>query len=171
MIKQLLIFFALFPFISSAQDTSAAHWFDFWTGQWELTWDNQGVTEKGENHIYRTMNDKVIQENFKATAGSLVGYTGMSVSVYNPRTDQWKQTWVDSQGGYLDFVGGKEGERFFFKRTAAGPNGNSFLQRMVFYDITQDAFMWDWERSTDAGKTWTLQWRIQYQRAKSESNH
>ena len=33
-------------------------------------------------------------------------FQGMSVSVYNPRLGQWRQTWVDNEGNYWDFRGG-----------------------------------------------------------------
>jgi len=44
------------------------------------------------------------------------------------------------------------------------PNGIIIQQRMIFYEIKKDSFTWDWENSTDYGKTWSLQWRINYKR-------
>ncbi len=40
------------------------------------------------------------------------------------------------------------------------------LQRMVWYDIMQDSLQWNWERSEDKGKTWTVLWKIKYTRKK-----
>ena len=37
-------------------------------------------------------------------------FKGMSVSVHNAITDLWQQTWVDNNGGYLDFTGGFQNE-------------------------------------------------------------
>jgi hypothetical protein len=37
---------------------------------------------------------------------------------------------------------------------------------MIFRDIRNDSLTWDWERSTDDGKTWSRQWRILYTRRK-----
>jgi len=31
---------------------------------------------------------------------------GRSISIFDATDKKWKQTWVDSQGSYLDFVGG-----------------------------------------------------------------
>ena len=165
-----LVFSLLFMSSAMAQNDTAnnsASWFDFWVGEWNLTWTTNGAEAHGKNVIERTLNDKVIQENFEALDGGFKGYIGKSWSVYNPSTKTWKQTWVDNQGGYLDFIGGKDGDRFFFRREAISPStGKPITQRMVFYDITADSFMWDWESSVDNGKTWKLQWRIDYQRAK-----
>ena len=148
-------------------DLPAQEYFDFWVGEWELTWeDPDGFVASGANVITKEYDDFVIYERFNASTGALQGFEGMSVSVYNPNLDVWKQTWVDNQGSYLDLTGRFEGDRRMFFRSANGPDGQKVLQRMVFYDITQNQFMWDWESSTDEGKTWNLNWRITYSRKK-----
>jgi hypothetical protein len=141
-------------------------YFDFWLGTWELTWkDADGTEAKGTNHIERVLDGKVIKENFEAVSGAYEGFVGKSYSVYNPNTREWKQTWVDNQGGYLDFTGKFEEDKRIFIREGVNQNGEAILQRMVFYDITKDSLTWVWEISEDDGKTWQLRWRIHYQRA------
>ncbi len=49
--------------------------FDFWLGDWNCTWGEDG---KGTNRVLRIMDGKVIQENFSAP-----DLQGMSVSVYD----------------------------------------------------------------------------------------
>jgi hypothetical protein len=44
-----------------AMTTNPENQFDFWLGEWDVTWGEDG---KGENHILRIMDDKIIQENF-----------------------------------------------------------------------------------------------------------
>lgn len=146
---------------------SAASDLDFWIGEWDLKWaDSDTSFGYGTNSIQRTLADQVIQENFQILAGENAGFLGKSWSVFDARTKAWKQTWVDSQGSYLDFTGGPAPEGFVFQRAALFPNGKTGLQKMVFYDITHDAFTWDWMRSTDGGETWILAWRIWYTRKK-----
>ena len=141
--------------------------FDFWIGEWDLTWDDgDGAIGKGTNRIERIMGGQVIQENFEGVEGNLAGYKGMSVSVFNRRTNNWNQTWVDNQGGYLDFSHAIEGDKYMFVREFTTAQGQKGKQRMVFYDITKDSFEWDWEASLDGGKTWNLQWQIHYKRKK-----
>ena len=141
--------------------------FDFWLGTWDLTWeDADGTTAHGSNHIERILDGKVIRESFQAHSGSYEGFTGRSYSVYRARTGTWRQTWVDNQGGYLDFVGELEGETRIFKREGRTPEGKPMLQRMRFYDITENSLTWDWEISKDDGETWQLRWRIFYERSK-----
>lgn len=81
--------------------------------------------------------------HFEAHEGGLKGYIGKSWTVWNLTSKEWKQTWVDNQGSYLDFEG-------------AIVDGNP-----VFPEISEKAFCWDWENSTDDGKTWNLAWQIE----------
>jgi hypothetical protein len=43
-------------------------------------------------------------------------------------------------------------------------DGKTFLQRMVFYNISDHALDWNWERSDDGGATWNPLWVIHYTR-------
>lgn len=142
-------------------------YFNFWLGEWELTWeDDDGTTAHGTNHIERVLDGKVIKENFEANSGSYKGFKGKSYSVYNSRTRKWQQTWVDNNAGYLDFHGEFKGNKRIFKRKGLNPQGEEILQRMEFYDITENSLTWDWEISENNGQTWQLRWRIYYERAK-----
>jgi len=75
------------------------------------------------------------------------------------------RAWADNQGGYFDFRGAFEGDKRIFMTQPREINGNTAVQRMVFYDIKKDSFSWDWESSSDEGETWNLNWRISYTRA------
>lgn len=163
-----LIFSATLTSAQSIDTLSPGQYFDFWIGKWDLTYQQKdGTIAKAQNNIYRILSGTTIQENFKVIAGANKGYTGKSWSVYNPRSKEWKQTWVDSEGAYLTFDGKIDGNKRIFFRTATNPEGKTIYQRMVFYEITENSFTWDWEQSNDAGKNWTLLWRINYKR-KSE---
>ena len=136
---------------------------DFWVGKWKLTWkDKDGSTATGKNKINKILKDKVVKEEFKALTGSMEGFKGRSLSVYNPRTGIWNQTWVDSQSAYMTFVGEFVGEKRIFKREFTSADGKKIMQRMVFYNIKTTEFDWDWQMSTDNGKTWKTQWSIHY---------
>ena len=149
---------------ASAQEEISS-WYDFWVGKWQVSWDEpEGKKGVGINHVVKILDDKVIQENFSTLEGAGKGYLGTSLSVYNPRTQQWHQGYADNQGTYFNFTGEKDGNRFIFKTPPISRDGKEIIQRMVFYDITQNALMWDWESTSDGGKTWTLNWRISYKR-------
>ncbi len=136
------------------------HEFDFWLGDWDLTWGEDG---RGTNHIRSTLNGHVIQENFESFADEKL--IGTSVSVYNPIDHKWRQTWVDNQGSYLDFVGEWQGDKMILQRHAIVQE-QPVIQRMVWHAIEPDRLEWNWERSNDEGQTWKTLWQIHYKRMK-----
>ncbi len=136
-----------------------AQQFDFWIGEWDLEW---GDGNSGRNIIEKTLDDCVILETFDGSPSS--GLRGMSVSTWNPRLGIWRQTWVDNEGGYLDFKGGFSDSRMVLKRSVT-IDGKEVQQRMVWYDITGDSLLWNWERSDDSGASWQALWKIKYRRS------
>ena len=87
---------------------------DFWIGDWTLSWPGGA----GTNRIRRILDDHVIEEVFgcQGEDGSLLG---RSHSMLDAADGQWKQTWVDSSGAYLAFVGVPVDGRISFQRSTA----------------------------------------------------
>jgi Protein of unknown function (DUF1579) len=141
------------------------HQLDFWVGEWDLTWPGQGNNPAGTatNRIEKILDGCAVQENFTGTSGPRP-LLGRSLSTYSAREKVWKQTWVDSQGAYLDFTGEFKDGEMRLSRHATGPAGKPRLARMVFTNIKPDSFDWRWEFSADDGKTWSVAWPIHYQR-------
>lgn len=133
---------------------------DFWLGSWNVSWVGGG---HGTNVIRRILDDRVIEESFEGSdpAGSL---QGRSLSVMDAMGGGWRQTWVDSNGAYLDFVGVEVDGRIGFQRHAI-VDGAAVVQRMVWIDVMAETFRWQWQRSVDGGATWQVVWEIDYQRA------
>lgn len=135
---------------------------DFWIGTWRARWkDAEGREQEGTNRIEATLDGCVIVEHFDGRPGTPL--RGTSVSTYDRTAGRWKQTWVDNTGGYLDFAGGREGDRMILSRSTVR-DGKPVQSRMVFEDITPTAFTWLWQSSRDDGRTWQTNWRIEYTR-------
>ena len=141
--------------------------FDFWLGTWDLTWpgEKQNETGHGTNTIGRILDDCVVHESF--SGGDTMHLRGNSVSSFDVRSGKWKQTWVDNEGGYLDFVGEFNGSQMILSREATREDGSTVKQRMVWKNIRADELDWGWESSKDGGKTWQVLWPIHYKRKKS----
>ena len=133
---------------------------DFWVGDWDLSWDlPNGQQGRGNNLIEKTFDDCVITENF--IGGT---FKGTSHSLYHAQTKQWRQTWVDNQGGYFDLVGGPtEGGGFILTNVRLDDSYPHL--RMVWVDIKKNSLTWRWQKSDD-GKTWVDTWVIHYKRRK-----
>lgn len=139
---------------------------DFWVGTWDLSWavpgDTTGQRAHGTNTITKSYGGCVIEERFVAETG----LEGMSVSVYNPQTRQWQQTWADNAGGYIVLKGGRDADGLVVLRTAPFTNaqGQTQINRMTWRDVTEEALAWYWQRSLDDGASWQTLWKIDYRR-------
>ena len=130
--------------------------FDFWIGEWDCAFEGGHAI----NTITRELDGKVIQERFVADQPQ--SYEGLSVSVHDGHSGAWRQTWVDQSGNYWNFVGALvDGDPSF--GTPAPVDQDNVYKRMVFSNITQEAFDWRWESSPD-GQAWTVNWEIAYTR-------
>ena len=167
-----LYFFLLVPGMIVQQATQAANpcaapqqkQFDFWVGEWDLTWPgaNGAAAGHGTNSIRRILDGCVVEENFSGRSSMTL--RGTSVSTFDTRAGKWKQTWVDNEGGYLDFVGELSNGQMILQREAVRPDGSRVLQRMVWKNISPTELDWSWEASLDGGKTWQVNWPIHYKR-------
>jgi hypothetical protein len=138
---------------------------DFWVGTWDAHYAaDTSQPPGGTNVITREYGSCVIQEQFDG-GPQAQGLIGHSVSTYHAPTQQWRQTWVDNQGGYFALSGGRVGDIFIL--TSYQMNTNTPAQRMVFADITDKSFTWRWQATADAGATWTDSWVIHYVRRRS----
>ncbi len=183
----LLIGLLIIPSLTRAQDSDSANnnlnnknsletrsiglpekieaYYDFWIGEWDATWDEgEGKKGFGTNYIHPIMDGKALQENFKTLKGQNAGFDGISLSIYNKAQKEWKQVWVDNQGNYLNLTGETSGDNRIFKTAVIKRNEKEIVQRMVFKNIKEDSFTWDWETSIDGGQNWKLSWRIYYTR-------
>jgi len=122
-----------------------------------------GRRRHGTNTIGRVLDDRVIEESFDGSdaEGSL---EGRSLSVMDTANGGWRQTWVDSNGTYLDFVGVEVDGRLAFQRHSI-VDGAAVIQRMVWLDVTPLSCRWQWQRSNDGGASWEVAWEIHYRRA------
>jgi hypothetical protein len=127
--------------------------FDFWLGEWDARWDGG----RGTNVVTSELDGAVILERFDGRPGT--DLQGISVSVQDGGT--WRQTWVDSQHGYLDFSGGMR-EGVMELHHERDVDGERARFRMRFTEIASSSFVWFWERLVD--DTWEERWRIDYTR-------
>ena len=142
-------------------ELDAARQFDFWLGEWDCSWSEGGNHRVASNSVYLDLGGAVVVESFDGRPS--LEFQGMSFSVYDRVAKCWKQTWVDSEGGYLDFTGGFENGVMELRRTGE-VDGAPALFRMRWENIEADRLDWSWQRSDDGGETWTSLWELEYSR-------
>ncbi|MFC7049208.1 hypothetical protein [Emcibacter nanhaiensis] len=139
---------------------------DFWVGTWRVHWGAGDQAGEGTNVITRSYDDCVIEENFDGgVSSSGQHFRGMSISIYDQRGEQWRQTWMDNQGGFFDFYGLDLGDEFVFQ-TKQSVKKPGVILRMLFTDIKPDSLTWRWQKSEDLGNEWKDLWVIYYERLK-----
>ena len=141
---------------------------DFWLGDWSCTWDGG----HGSNRVAKELDGHVVVERFECLAPER--WSGISMSVLDPRLGRWRQTSVDSTGNYWALDEGRDGGDLTFEvdELEAGEDGSrvEVRKRMVFSDIDENAFHWRWERSFDGGARWEPLWTIEYRRGEGVGN-
>jgi hypothetical protein len=139
----------------------AARQFDFWLGEWDCSWDDGERRHVATNSVYLDLGGKVVVENFDGRPS--LDFQGLSFSVYDRNAGCWKQTWVDSEGSYLDFAGGFENGVMELRRNGE-VDGVPAIFRMRWENIERESLDWSWQRSGDGGETWASLWEIDYSR-------
>jgi hypothetical protein len=133
--------------------------FDFWVGYWD---------------VYRTGTDRLVAHSLieRRYAGCAIrenwmplqGQEGGSFSAWRPDTGQWRQTWVDSSGGWVEFTGGMASDAMELTGNWRGvvTPGQDGLVRMRYTREADGAVRQLGEVSTDGGATWAPNFDFTY---------
>jgi tetratricopeptide (TPR) repeat protein len=139
------------------------HQFDFWLGDWDVV-TTRDHTSAGTSHIERTIGDCVIWENWTSLG---TGYFGKSYNTYNASLKRWEQFWVDNAGGMIHFYGGlKGGVMDFYTDDMPQASGPPLRRHLQFFKLDADTVRQFSQGSTDAGKTWSVEYDFTYRRKK-----
>lgn len=113
--------------------------FDFWRGNWRVRVAAGGLA--GTNLVHRLAGCGV-QENWRdASSGG-----GVSLNMYDPRSDAWTQFYVASTGGSIELSGHVQGGAMVLQ----GPSG-TVVDRITWSTLEDGRVRQLWERSTAGG--------------------
>jgi hypothetical protein len=120
------------------------HALDFWVGDWVVT---SGGHIAGTNHVESALDGCAILEHYVGVRD----FSGRSISMYDAAQKKWTQRYVTAGGRLSDYIG------------SVLPDGsvqmiatiNGAQVRMTFTLLPDREVRQRFERSTDAGKTWS----------------
>lgn len=142
------------PTAPAGCDTPQSHQWDFWVGKWEVH-PNGADKIIAHSLIEKKYAGCAIRENWMPVDRELTGGGG-SLSIYDPRRKQWRQTWMDSSGSRVQLDGTFMGGVMTITGTwpnFAGPNQDALVR--MKYQTQPDGQVRQWgDSSTDGGKTW-----------------
>jgi hypothetical protein len=120
-----------------------AHQFDFWLGDWDVTPNGSGPDARiARSHITAEAGGCAVFEDFTD-----LSYHGVSVNVFDPVTQHWHQTYVDTEHARLIFEGGLVGGDMILTM----PNN---ADRITWSSVAGGNVRQHGEASTDGGLTW-----------------
>lgn len=165
----LCLFFTAVP--AAARDDQ--HGFDFEFGTWHahllrlvdpLSGSHKWVQYDGISVVHKVWNGRanIGELDVRGSAGRI---HGLSLRLYNPKTQTWGVYWANAKNGDLGspLVGGFSNGRGLFmdKETY---DGKPILARFIFSDMTAHSFKIVQSFSPDNGKTWEANWIATFSR-------
>jgi hypothetical protein len=138
--------------------------FDFWVGEWDI---HAAGTDQliGGSSIQKKLNGCTIIENYRSLNAP---YTGTSLSFFDNKALQWRQTWIDHTGSAIYFSGMqvKPGVMHMQDMTQ-----KDFLKRVTWKKLPSGDVRQVGERSTDGGISWFIVFDGIYRPIGEESSH
>jgi tetratricopeptide (TPR) repeat protein len=135
---------------------------DFWLGEWDVS-TTQGGVPAGTSKIELILEDCVVQENWKSMSSP---YSGKSYNIYDAALKRWEQYWVDNVGGNIFFHGelAKDGVMDYWTDDIPQSGGPALRRHLQFIPMGPDKVRQFSRGSTDAGKTWNVEYDFTYVR-------
>jgi len=141
--------------------------FDFLTGRWKIVnhkrrngaWD----VFEGEATVHAILAGICSVEELRIPARQ---FSGMGLRLLDVKKAQWSDFWVNAASGEL----GAQGLPGSFENGAGvfeaqeDENGQAVLYRSVWDRITPNSCRWQQAASRDGGKTWVMDWSMDWTR-------
>lgn len=156
--------------VGKACDTPQGHRFDFWAGEWRV----ESYLMAGDSAWKQT--EGVWRADRRLDGCGFLDYTsgdfgdgslaGVGSRFYDPATDQWIVTWVDTQnpGKMGTWTGrfGSDGSGVFLRSTET-PKGVA-RSRIRWKNVKEDSADWDYSVSRGGEDAWRVVWRMRFTR-------
>ena len=134
---------------------------DYWVGDWVVT-NPDGAGNSSSSKVHLALNQCVLIEDW----GDHKGHDGENIFGYSQGDAGWRGRFFDNRGHVHVFVEGKvESGTAEFLGPSRGPHGEATLNRIRLLRIAPDQLEQTWEKSTDNGRTWARQFRLEYARS------
>jgi len=134
---------------------------DFWLGEWTVTYP--GMPGNANSKVYVELDKCLIVESWDGGKG----HSGENMFAYSSDDKRWHGMFADNQGRVHVFKGRVARGSAEFLGPSRGPNGEAVLNRIKVVRVTADKIEQSWEKSTDNGVTWTMEFHGDYARKES----
>lgn len=134
---------------------------DYWVGDWVVT--NPGGAGNTSTSMVRLALDQcAVIENWSDHKG----HEGQNIFGYSQGDESWRGMFFDNRGHVHVLVDGKvEAGAAEFLGPSRGAHGEAVLNRIRLVRVGPDNIEQTWEKSTDNGRSWLQQFRLEYARS------
>ena len=167
------------PSASPTEERDGQHDFDFNIGVWHthirrildpLSGSTHSIDLDGVVTVRKVWGGRAELEEIEAD-GPKGHWEGLTLFLYNPKSHQWSQSFINSKIGELgpSSVGAFKDDRVELVSQDT-VNGRSILVRAVWSDIKPDSHHYEESYSDDGGKTWRPSFNANLTREKQTSD-
>ena len=147
--------------------------FDFFIGRWKAY--NRRLRERLKgSHDWEEFEGTIVDRKVLGGLGNVDEVTmdresgrveGMTVRLFDPRTQEWSLYWASSVTGVLEtpMIGKFENGRGEFFAHEVHENKHIY-SRFIWSEITEKSCRWEQAFSADGGKTWETNWIAEFTR-------
>jgi hypothetical protein len=131
---------------------------DFWLGEWTVTYP--GTSGSATSKVYVELDKCLIVESWDGGQG----HKGENMFAYSDDDKSWHGMFADNQGRVHMFEGKIANGSGEFTGPSRGSSGEAVLNRIKIVRVNANKVEQSWEKSTDNGATWTVEFRGEYTR-------
>jgi hypothetical protein len=131
---------------------------DFWLGDWTVTFP--GASVPSASKVYLELDQCLLVESWDGGKG----HTGKNLFAYSSDDKSWHGMFADNQGRVHIFEGKVAPGSAEFLGPSTGPNGQAVLNKIKVARASPNEIEQTWEKSSDKGATWTMEFRGEYSR-------
>jgi hypothetical protein len=132
---------------------------DFWLGDWAVTYP--GVSIPSRSKVYLELDKCLLVESWEGGKD----HSGKNMFAYSSDDKGWHGMFADNQGRVHVFEGKVAPGAAEFLGPSIGSDGQAFLNRIKVVRVSPNKVQQTWEKSSDKGATWTMEFRGEYSRA------
>ena len=160
------LIFAINGFAATDADSCAANpenrQLDYWLGNWKI--GAAGSSATAHSTVTLSLDQCLVIENWDGGRG----HRGQNIFGYSADDKNWYGMFADNEGRVHVFTSGKVVKGTAeFEGTSRGPTGKTVLNRVTVKRLDPNKVEQTWEKSKDAGATWSITFRGEYSRATS----
>jgi hypothetical protein len=131
---------------------------DFWLGDWNLTYP--GMPGSARSQVSLDLDKCLLVESWDGGKG----HRGKNMFAYSSEDGHWHGMFADNQGRVHVFAGKVASGSAEFTGPSRGRDGRTVLNRIRVVRRAANQVDHSWEKSTDQGATWTMEFEGAYSR-------